>query len=121
MTNENVNESTEYAKCPYVTEYPTADHVYIKLPQHVSLPNDFMCGPLNQEGALCGRCEPEYGLALYSYTLQCARCWNHGYGWALYFAIELLPITVLYLLVMVFHIRATCSTLSAPGPKISIF
>ena len=72
-----------------------------------------MCGPLNREGTLCGRCKPEYGPALYSYTLQCEKCWNHGYGWALYFAIELLPITVLYLLVMVFHIRATCSALSA--------
>ena len=113
MTYENVTDTTEYAKCPYVAEYPTADHVYIKLPQNVSLLNDFMCGPLNREGTLCGRCKPEYGPAVYSYTLQCERCWNHGYGWALYFAIELLPITVLYLLVMVFHIRATCSALSA--------
>ena len=72
-----------------------------------------MCGPLNREGTLCGRCKPEYGPALYSYTLQCERCWDHGYGRVLYFAIELLPITVLYLLVMVFHIRATCSALSA--------
>ena len=113
MTYENVTETTEYAKCPYAAEYPTADQIYIKLPQNVSLLNDFMCAPLNREGTLCGRCKPEYGLALYSYTLQCERCWNHSYGWALYFAIELLPITVLYLLVMVFHIRATCSALSA--------
>ena len=113
MTYNNVTETTEYAKCPYAAEYPTVDHVYIKLPQNVSLLNDFMCGPLNREGTLCGKCKPEYGTALYSYTLQCERCWNHGYGWALYFAIELLPITLLYLLVMVFHIRATCSALSA--------
>ena len=113
MTYDNVTETTQYAKCPYAAEYPTADQVYIKLPQNVSLLNDFMCGPLNREGTLCGRCKPEYGPALYSYTLQCERCWDHGYGWALYFAIELLPITVLYLLVMVFHIRATCSALSA--------
>ena len=111
MTYEN--ETMECAKCPYVAEYPTADQVYIKLPQNVSLLNDFMCGPLNREGTLCGRCKPEYGPAVYSYTLQCERCWNHGYGWVLYFATELLPITVLYLLVMVFHIRATCSALSA--------
>ena len=113
MTYDNVIGTTEYAKYPYVAQYPTADQDYIKLPQNVSLLNDFMCGPLNREGTLCGRCKPEYGPAPYSYTLQCERCWNHGYGWALYFAIELLPITVLYLLVMVFHIRATCSALSA--------
>ena len=79
MTYEN--ETTECAKCPYAAEYPTADQVYIKLPQNVSLLNDFMCGPLNREGTLCGRCKPEYSPALYLYTLQCERCWNHGYGW----------------------------------------
>ena len=47
MTYDNVTESTEYAKCPYVAQYPTADHIYIKLLQNVSLLNDFMCGPLN--------------------------------------------------------------------------
>ena len=66
MTYDNVTETTEYTKCPYVAEYPTADEVYIKLPQNVSLLNDFMCGPLNWEGTLCGRCKPEYGPAVYS-------------------------------------------------------
>ena len=113
MTYDSAIETTEYAKCPYAAEYPTVDLLYIRLPQNVSLLNDFMCGPLNREGILCGKCKPEYGTALYSYTLQCERCWNHGYGWALYFTIELLPITLLYLLVMVFHIRVTCSALSA--------
>ena len=113
MTYDNAIETTEYAKCPYVAHYTTAEQIYIRLPQNVSLLNDFMCRPLNREGTLCGKCKPEYGTALYSYTMQCKRCWNHGYGWALYFAIELLPITLLYLLVMVFHIRVTCSALSA--------
>ena len=66
MTYDNVTETTEYAKCPYVAEYPTADQLYIKLPQNVSLLNDFMCGLLNWEGTLCGRCKPEYGPAVYS-------------------------------------------------------
>ena len=39
-----------------------------------------MCGPLNREGALCGRCKDGYGIALYSYTLQCSKCWGHGYS-----------------------------------------
>ena len=59
MTYDNVTESTEYAKCPYVAHYATADQVYIKLPQHVSLLNGFMCRLLNREGTLCGRCKPE--------------------------------------------------------------
>ena len=72
-----------------------------------------MCGPLNRDGELCGRCKDGYGIALYSYTLKCSKCWGHGYGWVLYYFLELFPITVLYFLVVIFHIRATSSPLSA--------
>ena len=46
-------------------------------------------------------------------ALQCSKYWGHGYGWVLYFFLELFPITVMYLLVVIFHIRATSSSLSA--------
>ena len=72
-----------------------------------------MCGPLNREGTLCGKCKDGYGIALYSYTLECSKCWGHGYGWVLYYFLELFPITVMYFLVVIFHIRATSSPLSA--------
>ena len=83
------------------------------MPSNVSLLNKFMCGPLNREGELCGKCKDGYGIALYSYTLKCSKCWGHGYGWALYYFLELFPITVMYFLVVIFHIRATSSPLSA--------
>ena len=51
--------------------------------------------------------------ALYSYTLKCSKCWGHGYGWVLYYFLELFPITVMYFVVGTFHIRATSSPLSA--------
>ena len=38
-----------------------------------------MCGPLNREGTLCGKCKDGYGTAFYSYTLECSQCWGHGY------------------------------------------
>ena len=51
----------------------------------------------------------------YTHTL-----WNaisagdmHGYEWVLSFFLKLFPITVMYLLVVIFHIRATSSPLSA--------
>ena len=72
-----------------------------------------MCGPLNWEGELCEWCKDGYGIALYSNTLECSKCCGHGYEWVLYFFLELFPITVLYFLVVIFHIRATSSPLSA--------
>ena len=66
-----------------------------------------VCGPLNREGTLCTL---HYS---YSYTLECRKCWGHDYGWILYYFLELFPVTVLYFLVVIFHIRTISSPLSA--------
>ena len=111
MTYNNETKVTAVGPCPYIAHYNTTfvDQVlYIQLPRNMS-----MCGPLNREGTLCGNCKDGYGIALYSYTRECSKCWGHGYGWVLYFFLELFPITVLYFLVVIFHIRATSSPLSA--------
>ena len=117
MTYNHTTGITDYGPCPYIAHYTiffySGSHSYIQLPSNASLLNDFMCGPLNQEGTLCGKCKDGYGIALYSYTLECSKCWGHGYGWVLYFFLELFPITVMYFLVVIFHIRATSSPLSA--------
>ena len=62
---------------------------------------------------MCGKCKDGYGTALYSYTLKCSKCWGHGYGWVLYWTLELFPITVMYILVVIFHVKATSSPLNA--------
>ena len=118
MTYNNLTEMTEHVPSPYIARYntdfiDTVDAFYLRLPGNVSLLNEFMCGPLNREGSLCGECRDGYGTAIYSYTLECSKCWGHGYGWVLYFFLELFPITVMYFLVVIFHIRATSSPLSA--------
>ena len=117
LTYNSSAKITEYGPCPYIAHYnnvTSVDHVfYIQLPSNVSLLNEFMCGLLNREGPLCGKCKDNYGIVLYSYTLKCSKCWGHGYGWVLYWALELFPITVMYFLVVIFHIRVTSSPLSA--------
>ena len=109
MTYNSAVEMTEFGRCPYIAHYNTTydgRDLYIQLPDNVSLLNEFMCGPLNREGTLCGKCKDGYGIALYSYTLECSKCWGHGYGWVLYYVLELFP---MYLMVVIFHIRATSS------------
>ena len=115
MTYSNTTGFTAYGACPYIAHYSNiVDHFFcIQLPSNVSLLNEYMCGPLNREGPLCGKCKGGYGAALYSYTLECSKCWGHGYGWVLYYFLEFFPITVMYFLVVIFHIRATSSPLSA--------
>ena len=116
MTYNSTTGATEFGACPYIAHYNTTRFhgvFYIQLPSNVSSLNEFMCGPLNREGPLCGECKDGYGIALYSYTLECSKCWGHGYGWVLYYFLELFPITVMYFLVVIFHVRATSSSLSA--------
>ena len=116
MTYNSETKVTAVGPCPYIAHYNTTsvDYVfYIQLTNNVSLLEISMCGPLNREGELCGKCKDGYGIALYSYTLECSKCWGHGYGWLLYYFLELFPITVMYFLVVIFHIRATSSPLSA--------
>ena len=116
LTNEITTGTIESGPCPYIAHYNTTyvySMYYIRLPMNVSLFTELMCGPLNREGEVCGKCRDGYGIALYSYTLECSKCWGHGYGWILYWALELFPITVMYLVVVIFHVRATSSPLSA--------
>ena len=119
VTYNSSTEIVELGPCPYVSRYNTTSttiidyKVFYILPDNASLLNKFMCGPLNREGPLCGKCKDKYAVALYSYTLECSKCWGHGYGWALYYFLELFPTTVMYFLVVIFHIRATSSPLSA--------
>ena len=115
-TYDIASGETNHGPCPYIAHYNTTTinyFFYIQLPDNVSLLNEFMCGPLNREGTLCEKCKDGYGIALYSCTLECSKCWGHGYGWVLYYFLELFPITVMYFLVVIFHIRATSSPLSA--------
>ena len=116
MTYNSATNTTEYGPCPYIAHYNITymDYgFYIQMPSNVSELNEFMCGPLNRRGPLCRYCIHGYGTALYSYTLECSKCWGHDYGWVLYYFLQLFPITVMYVLVVIFHIRATSSPLSA--------
>ena len=84
MTYNSSTAIGEIGHCPYVTSYTSTaiidDRNFYILPDNISLLNKFMCGPLNQEGPLCGKCKDGYGIALYSYTLECSKCWGHRYG-----------------------------------------
>ena len=71
--------------------------------------NEAMCGHLNREGLLCGKCKPGYGTAVYSKGFKCVKCnGDHMmWMWVLYLVLEIVPLTALYLAIIIFNIRAT--------------
>ena len=81
----NKTGATKFGACPYIAHYNTT-HVdgffKIQLPSYVSLLNEFMCGPLNRKGELCGKCKDDYGIALYSYTLNAVSAGDMVIDWS---------------------------------------
>ena len=87
---------------------------YRLLPENISELNHFMCGPLNRKGYLCSDCIDGFGpsMSLIKHPNHCYECRGTYRGVMLYLAIVLLPLTLLYLLILIFQIRMT----SAPIP-----
>ena len=115
MTYNNETKDTEIGHCPYISQRSNfSSDLYFHLPNHTSNLTSFMCGSLHRQGLLCGECEDGFGPAIYSYTLECKKCWGHGLGWLAYISLTVIQTTVLYIVVVVFHVSAT-------SPPLSIF
>ena len=105
--DEDLN-NTVIGNCPY-RRFPVWT---LMVPKERSALTSFQCGSMNQRGQLCGQCEENYTLPLYSYNLKCVKCNHSHYGWVKYIAAAFLLLTVFYILVIVFRISATSSNLN---------
>ena len=87
---------------------------YRLLPENISELNHFMCGPLSRKGYLCSDCIDGFGpsMSLIEHPNHCYECSGNHWGVMIYLTIVLLPLTLLYLLILIFQIRMT----SAPIP-----
>ena len=80
---------------------------FISLPENISELNDYMCGPMNRMGILCSECIDGYGPSVTSPNFRCSDCSNAWYGIPLYLLLELVPVTVLYLIMLIFQVNIT--------------
>ena len=107
--------------CPYFLVDEFIDNVtqgtFIQLPGNVSELNDYMCGPLHRKGELCNECIDGFGPSLTSVGYQCSNCIGVWYGVPLYLFLEFVPITIFYVIILVFRINVT----SAPMTSFILF
>ena len=96
--------------CEYCTR--TLKDAYHPLPLNVT--DIDMCGYFNRAGQLCGDCNENYSIPVYSYDLKCVQCSTTHFGWVKYILAAFLPLTVFFILVL------SCR-LSATSPKLSAF
>lgn len=63
-------------------------------------------------GIVCGRCIPNYSASYHSYNFHCVKDDMCRYGPILYITTELLPLTILFVVVIFFNISFTTGTAS---------
>ena len=83
------------------------ERMHYPLPCNISQLNDFMCGDLNREGQLCGKCREGFAPPVYSYSLSCVNCTDYSLNWLKYLAVAFGPLTLFSIFVSVFHISPT--------------
>ena len=97
------------AHCPFSAGYQESME-FIKLPKKL---NDSFCGKINRSGRLCSKCKAGYGVAVYSPSFKCVKCKESHTNWLRYFAMELVPLTIFFLIVFTFHISITSAATNA--------
>ena len=84
--------------CPFLCE----NLYFIKV--HPNL--DYLCNQINRTGQLCGKCSEGYAPAVYSYGSLCVQCTHYKHNWIKYVMIAYLPVTIFYIIVILFRFNA---------------
>ena len=87
---------------------------YSQLPGDPMQLDDAMCGKYNRTGQLCGECRDGFAPPVYSFQLSCVECPEHTNNWLKYIAISFGPLTVFFVIVLVFRI-------SVPSAPLNVF
>ena len=94
--------------CPYLR---SLNQSMMKLPTNPENVSTYLCSSINRKGTLCGDCIDNYSPAPNSKTLLCMNCdgqSGHGkYGWVWFILMQLLPTTILFLVLVFFNISLT--------------
>ena len=72
-----------------------------------------MCSPLNRKGIVCSECIEGFGPSIISFGSICSNCTDAWYGVPLYLFLEFVPITVFYVVIVLFRINVTSAPMVA--------
>ena len=109
MTYDEESGTSTVSYCPYFTlqGHNISGHGLINLPDNISELNEYMCGPMNRKGIVCSECIDGYGLSVTSLKLQCSTCSSVRYGVLIYLLIQVVPVTIFYVIVLLFRLNLT--------------
>ena len=73
--------------------------------------DEYICGP-TRTGILCGSCKPGYSVFYHSPNYKCYKSLLCDWGWLLYTMSELIPVTLVFVTILIFNIRITSGYIS---------
>lgn len=100
----------------HYTQYSNVDkqdqrYVMLSTSANQSIIRDEMCGPLARRGRVCSVCEEGYGPTVLQAGFTCAHC--KWYGPVVYLVLEFGPLTILFLILLLFPVNITSAKMSS--------
>ena len=89
------------------------DRVYRRVPLNKTLLNDNICYRFHREGQLCGACKEDHIPQIYWFIFSCKQCSNSGSDWIFLILLVFGPITLFYILTILFKFNANLPSLHA--------
>ena len=105
MTYDNDTGKVSVGICEQSFLRNDAYKFYYSLPRKVSDLNDQMCGPFGKTGLLCGACQGSSVTPLRMFS--CTNCTITSHGWLEYLAVVYLPITIIFMAIIIFAVSVT--------------
>ena len=102
-----------YQSYKHWKKYNATDTGRIPLPDSISELNSYVCAPFKRKDYLCSECIGGYGPTLIASTCTdnvCYSCTDDWTGIAKYLCLMFIPITVFYLVVLVFRLNLASAT-----------
>ena len=109
------NKPTDHL-CVGLSPYVNTNTRYLSISLGYSIENltNIFCSEKNRDGILCGKCQPNYGVAANSDNFVCVICKGDvRVNWFLYILTEFLPITFFFAAVFIFSMTLTSGPLNS--------
>ena len=112
MTYDNETGEVRAGRCLNTMFRNDSYKSYYPLPTTVSDLNDQVCGPSNSKGLLCGECQDGFAVAAL-WNSFCINCTGASNGWIKFVAAQYLPLTVVFMLIIIFAINIVSGSINS--------
>ena len=110
VTFDETTGLTSAGNCINTCGFGARSNLYHALPNNKMDLDDYLCGPFNRTGTLCGKCRDGLYPLVFSLDMNCVDCPNGKSNWWKYVLATFLPLTVFFFIVLFFNVNVTSSS-----------